>query len=34
MGATTFEVTDAGCGFEYQWQFVNKTVNGSDVFGV
>jgi hypothetical protein len=29
MGVTAFETVDAGCGFEYQWQFANQTVNGT-----
>jgi hypothetical protein len=33
MGVTYFETTDAACGFEYQWQFTNKTVNGVATFG-
>lgn len=28
MGVTTFECKDAACGFEYQWEFTNKTING------
>jgi hypothetical protein len=34
MGVTAFEVTDASCGFEYQWQFANNTNNGTVEFGV
>ena len=34
MGVTAFECTDAACGFEYQWEFDNKTVNGETQFGV
>ena len=34
MGVTDFQVTDAACGFEYQWEFANQTVNGSLTFGV
>jgi hypothetical protein len=34
MGITTFETVDARCGFEYQWEFTNGTVNGSLTFGL
>lgn len=29
MGVTAFETSDANCGFEYQWEFTNQTVNGN-----
>ena len=34
MGITSFEAVKANCGFEYQWEFNNSTVNGNTTFGV
>ena len=34
MAVTSFETVDGYCGFEYQWEFANKTVNGTALQGV
>lgn len=34
MAITAFETVDGYCGFEYQWEFANKTVNGTVLEGV
>ena len=34
MAITSFEASDARCGFEYQWDFTNRTANGTTTFGV
>ena len=33
MGLTSFEAVKGNCGHEYQWEFVNKTVDGVETFG-
>jgi hypothetical protein len=34
MGVTAFETVDGHCGFEYQWEFANATINGTLAYGV
>lgn len=34
MGVTAFETVEGQCGFEYNWEFTNKTVNNVPKFGV